>query len=293
MKKLKLNRKLQKKKLKMNALVVEDPLSESSTACALGAAREICKVVHSVDFGINATPKSAALEIKRLINDGAYSHLIFPDTSHGKNIAPMAAALMNAPIINGVIKVIASDTFEKSAHSGAIIKTLKVDASPIILGIIPHKFKESTCDEKIDLKDAPSDKTYKVLATNINSGVSLASADVVVAGGKALESSQNFQLIEDLAGALKGASGATRDAVDLGYAPNSCQIGQTGVSVAPSLYIGFGISGAVQHTCGMRESKVIIAINTDEDAPLCKMADYILNADLLEVLPPLTNALQN
>lgn len=272
------------------ALVVCDPWSADATARAVGAAKKLCDSVDVLDLGLSSA-EDAAPFLAEYVRDGGYTYLLSAATAHGRDVLPRVAALLSAPFIPGVLRILSPHTFTRSAHAGAVLETWECAARPLILTICPHAF-EGVEVYSVSHQTPPSTGLCEVIESVRGQGVDLSSARVVVAGGQALGGAQNFKIIERLAESLGAAPAATRAAVDAGYAPNAWQVGQTGVSVAPDLYIGIGVSGAVQHTCGMREAKIIVAINTDPLAPLCQMADYILEHDLFEAMPRLTNSVQ-
>lgn len=228
---------------------------------------------------------------------GAYSHILFPATASGKNIAPRVAAKLDVAQISDILSVESTDTFTHPIYAGNAIATVQCGDSKLVLTVRPTAF---------DAVDATSGSaSVETVSTAADSGKSefvgreivksdrpdLADATVVVSGGRGLGSKENFALIDALADKLGAAVGASRAAVDAGYAPNDLQVGQTGKIVAPQLYIAVGISGAIQHLAGMKDSKVIVAINKDPEAPIFSIADYGLVGDLFELLPELTQSL--
>jgi electron transfer flavoprotein alpha subunit len=226
-----------------------------------------------------------------------YSHLLFPATAHGKNVAPRVAALLDVAQISDAMKVLSADTFERPIYAGNAIATVQsTDAIKVITvrttGFDPAAAGASVAIEKID---AVADSG---LSSFVGSEIAkldrpeLTAAKIIVSGGRALGSADKFnQVLEPLADKLGAALGASRAAVDAGYAPNDWQVGQTGKIVAPQLYIAAGISGAIQHLAGMKDSKVIVAINKDPEAPIFSIADYGLEADLFTAVPELVKAL--
>jgi electron transfer flavoprotein alpha subunit len=226
-----------------------------------------------------------------------YSHILFPATTSGKNIAPRVAALLDVAQISDVVSIIDQDTFAHPIYAGNAIATLKSSDTIKVLTIRTTAF-----DPVQSGGSAPIENISVVKPNNVSSFVKeelvkldrpeLTAARVIVSGGRALQSGENFtKLLIPLADKLNAAIGASRAAVDAGYADNDMQVGQTGKIVAPDLYIAIGISGAIQHLAGMKSSKVIVAINKDEDAPIFGVADYGLVGDLFEILPKLQQLL--
>jgi len=229
---------------------------------------------------------------------GGYGHLLFPATAHGKNVAPRVAALLDVAQISDAMKVIAPDTFERPIYAGNAIATVQSGDKIKVITVRTTGFDAaagSGGSAAVQSVDAPPDSG---LSTWVGSEIArsdrpeLTAAKVIVSGGRALGSSDKFnEVLTPLADKLGAALGASRAAVDAGYAPNDWQVGQTGKIVAPSLYIACGISGAIQHLAGMKDSKVIVAINKDAEAPIFSVADYGLEADLFTAVPELVKAL--
>ena len=227
-----------------------------------------------------------------------YSHILFPATASGKNIAPRVAAKLDVGQISDITKVIAADTFERPIYAGNAIATVKgLDATHVITvrttGFDPAAASGGSAGVESIAVTAPSAQS-QFLGNEIakSERPELVGAKIIVSGGRALGSSEKFnEVMTPLADKLGAALGASRAAVDAGYAPNDWQVGQTGKIVAPQLYVACGISGAIQHLAGMKDSKVIVAINKDEEAPIFSVADYGLVADLFSAVPELVAAL--
>ena len=220
-----------------------------------------------------------------------YTHVLFSNTANGKNTAPRLAALLDVMIIPDVIEIIDIDTFKRPIYAGNAIATCKSNDNLKILTIRTTAFEKAIISDKETKTTSIKSGEKTTLSKYINSEISknerpeLTAADIVVSGGRGLGSSENFQVLEKLADKLGAAMGASRAAVDAGYVPNDWQVGQTGKVVAPNLYIAAGISGAIQHLAGMKDSKVIVAINKDEEAPIFTVSDYGLSEDLFKAVP--------
>ncbi len=228
---------------------------------------------------------------------GNYSHLLFPATAHGKNVAPRVAALLDVAQISDASKVISADTFERPIYAGNAIATVQsLDAKKVITvrttGFDAAGPGGSAAIESVAAVADSGLSAYVGSEIAKNDRPELTAAKIIVSGGRAMGSSDKFNaVLTPLADKLGAALGASRAAVDAGYAPNDWQVGQTGKIVAPSLYIACGISGAIQHLAGMKDSKVIVAINKDAEAPIFSVADYGLEADLFVAVPELVKLL--
>jgi electron transfer flavoprotein alpha subunit len=230
---------------------------------------------------------------------GGYDAIVIPATSTGKNVAPRVAALLDVMQISEITKVVSADTFERPIYAGNAIETVQSGDSKRVVTVRIAAFPAADAggNASVETIAAPADyglSSFVGADLSVSDRPELAAAKVIVSGGRALGSAEKFQeVIAPLADQLKAAIGASRAAVDAGYAPNDWQVGQTGKVVAPDLYIAIGISGAIQHLAGMKDSKVIVAINKDGDAPIFQIADYGLVDDLFTVVPALTKALGN
>ena len=236
---------------------------------------------------------SIAENLSVLIKSNAqnYSHILFSNTANGKNTAPRLAALLDVMIVPYIIEIIDENTFKRPIYAGNAIATCKSEDACKVITVRTTAFEKASLNEnKIETVSIKAEKNTE-LTKYINSELSqnerpeLTAADVVVSGGRGLGSAENFQVLEKLADKLGAAMGASRAAVDAGYVPNDWQVGQTGKVVAPNLYIAAGISGAIQHLAGMKDSKVIVAINKDEEAPIFSVTDYGLADDLFKTVP--------
>ena len=257
----------------------------------------VAKVIHAEAAGFeHGLAENVAAQVVALA--GAYSHLLFPATASGKNVAPRVAALLDVAQISDATKVISPDTFERPIYAGNAIATVQAtDEKKVITvrttGFDPAQASGGSAAVETANAVADSGKSSFVGSEIAKSDrPELTAAKIIVSGGRALGSSEKFnEVITPLADKLGAAIGASRAAVDAGYAPNDLQVGQTGKIVAPQLYIAAGISGAIQHLAGMKDSKVIVAINKDPEAPIFSVADYGLEADLFEAVPALVEAL--
>ena len=225
-----------------------------------------------------------------------FNYILAPATTFGKNFLPRVAAKLDVQQISDIISVEDAETFKRPIYAGSCIATVKSNDSVKVITVRTTAFDASPITDSSVSVDSGNVVDSLNNANFVSDEIAesdrpeLTAAEVIVSGGRALGSSENFKIIEALADKLGAAVGASRAAVDAGYVPNDYQVGQTGKIVAPSLYIAIGISGAIQHLAGMKDSKVIVAINKDEDAPIFQVADYGLVGDLFEAVPELTDS---
>ncbi len=288
------------------ALTAARELGDVAVLCASyncdKAAEEIAKLdgVEEVLVSDNEIyRKSLAEPISELIASLGknYSHILSAATALGKNIMPRVAAILDVMIISDITEIISSDTFERPIYAGNALQTVQSLDPYKVCTIRTANFNAAIAGSKksqiksIDTQNNPKLSQWIEDSLQESDRPELTSAKIVVSGGRGVGSKDDFAIIEKLADKLGAAVGASRAAVDSGYAPNDWQVGQTGKVVAPDLYLAVGISGAIQHLAGMKDSKVIVAINKDEEAPIFQVADYGLVADLFDVVPELSDKL--
>ena len=269
----------------------------SGAASAAAAVDGVAKVLHAdADIFAHGLAENVAAQVLALAS--GFSHFVFPATASGKNISPRVAAKLDVGQISDITKVISADTFERPIYAGNAIATVQsLDALKVITvrttGFDPAAATGgSAAVEAVQVLGDSGKAQFVGAEIAKNDRPELTSAKIIVSGGRALGSSDKFnEVLTPLADKLGAALGASRAAVDAGYAPNDWQVGQTGKIVAPQLYVAIGISGAIQHLAGMKDSKVIVAINKDEEAPIFSVADYGLVQDLFTAVPELVKSL--
>jgi electron transfer flavoprotein alpha subunit len=275
-----------------------------NAAAAAAAAAQIVgvtKVLHADSAQLaDGLAENMAAQVLALVQDGAagYTHVLFPATAAGKNVAPRVAALLDVAQLSDVTRVVSADTFERPIYAGNAIATVQSTDTIKLMTVRTTGFDAAAASGgaaavEVVISAADSGKSSFVGREVTKSDrPELTAAKIIVSGGRALGSNDKFmQVLTPLADKLGAALGASRAAVDAGYAPNDWQVGQTGKIVAPQLYIACGISGAIQHLAGMKDSKVIVAINKDAEAPIFSVADYGLEADLFVAVPELVQSL--
>jgi electron transfer flavoprotein alpha subunit len=270
------------------------------TAVAEAASRVagVAKVLMA-DAGLYANHLAEPLAALVVSLAGSYAHILAPATTSGKNVCPRIAALLDVAQISEIISVVSADTFVRPIYAGNALATVQSKDSVKVITVRTTGFEAAKAEggsasvENVAAAADPALSSFVGSQLSKSERPELTSARIIISGGRGMQSGDNFPLLEAVADKLGAAVGASRAAVDAGFVPNDFQVGQTGKIVAPDLYIAVGISGAIQHLAGMKDSKVIVAINKDEEAPIFQVADYGLVADLFKVLPEFTAALQS
>ena len=270
----------------------------SSSQGAVAAAAEISGVAKVISADAQAyahqLPENVAPLLVELAKE--YSHILSAATTTGKNLMPRAAALLDVAQISDIIEVKSEDTFVRPVYAGNAMATVQSSDSVKMITVRTTAYAEASQGgnatiENCDFVTTQNVATFVSEQLSVSERPELTAASIVISGGRGMQNGENFVLLEKVADKLGAAIGASRAAVDAGFVPNDMQVGQTGKIVAPDLYIAVGISGAIQHLAGMKDSKVIVAINKDEEAPIFQVADYGLVGDLFKVLPELEAAL--
>ena len=282
----------------IHGVVFEAPDGQAAKTCATYQGIQKVFSVQAPEFRDTIAPEWVVPTLVQLVQD--YDVVMTAADTFGKNIMPSVAAQLGMGQISDVTAILGSRRFERPIYAGNALEEVETQDEKIMLTVRPIAFEEAAVQAPAPVMDYPlvasplkDAVTFLALETAATARPDLQGARVVVAGGRGVGSLENFTLIEQLADCLGAAIGASRAAVDAGFVTNDCQVGQTGKVIAPALYVGVGISGAVQHWSGMKESKVIVAINKDPDAPLCKMADLTLVADLFQAVPDLIAVLES
>ncbi|MBM6595480.1 electron transfer flavoprotein subunit alpha/FixB family protein [Microvirga pudoricolor] len=299
-----------------NASLKDATAKALSAAAALGGPVHILVAGHNAKAAADAAAKLEGVEKVLLAEGAAYEHqlaeptaalivslagpydaIVAPSTTTGKNVLPRVAALLDVMQVSDIIKVVSPDTFERPIYAGNAIQTVQATDPKKVITVRTAAFPAASEGGSAPVESAAAAEdaglsTFKGEELAVSDRPELTSARIIISGGRSLGSAENFtKYIEPIADKLGAAMGASRAAVDAGYAPNDWQVGQTGKVVAPDLYIAVGISGAIQHLAGMKDSKVIVAINKDEEAPIFQVADYGLVGDLFTLLPQLQEEL--
>ena len=246
----------------------------------------------------NGLPEEVAALLIETVKAGSFTHVVAATSAFSKNAVPRAAVTFDSAVISDVAEIKGEDTFVRNTYAGNVVSTVKSADAVKFITVRPTSFERAAAEGgSAAVSDAatvaPKGTSKWVKDETVKSDKpELTAAPVVVSGGRGLKNKENFKLLDELAAPLKAAVGATRAVVDAGFCPNDMQVGQTGKVVAPNLYFAVGLSGAIQHVAGMKDSKVIVAINTDADAPIFQVADYGLVADLFDAVPKLTEKLK-
>jgi electron transfer flavoprotein alpha subunit len=266
-------------------------LKADGAAKAAAKLSGVAKVLHAESAALER-PLAEPLAATVVGLAGAYSHIVAAATSNGKNTMPRVAALLDVMQISDISEVKSADTFVRLIYAGNAVQTVQSTDAKKVVTVRTASFAAaaeggSASIVKVDAAQDPGLSSYVSENLTVSDRPELTSAKVIVSGGRGMQNGDNFKMLDAVAKKLNAAVGASRAAVDAGYVPNDYQVGQTGKVVAPDLYIAVGISGAIQHLAGMKDSKTIVAINKDEEAPIFQVADYGLVADLFQAVPEL------
>ncbi len=280
----------------VDVLVAGSGCGDVAAQCAkiVGVGRVLC--ADAPTYANEITENTAALVKAHVSN---YSHVLAPASTFGKALVPYAAALCDVQAISDISEVVSEDTFVRPIYAGNALQTVQSSDSVKMITVRTTAFEladaESGSAEIVTIDDVGATDWVQFVDQNLSQSErpELTSAKVVVSGGRGMQNGENFAMLEKLADKLGGAVGASRAAVDAGFVPNDYQVGQTGKVVAPDLYLAVGISGAIQHLAGMKDSKVIVAINNDEEAPIFQVSDYGWNEDLFVAVPALQAELES
>ena len=291
----------------LSAITAASQIDESIEVLVIGSE---CDEVNNKLKNVKIVKKIIAVDNSKYINPIAelispiivsladnYTHIVAPASTFGKNIMPRVAVLLDVAQVSDIIKIESYDTFVRPIYAGNALATIQSTDTKKIITIRPTSFDPASTEggvaevEKLEFNSDISSTEFINRDENKSDRPELGTARIVISGGRGLGSSENFVLLNDIADKLNAAVGASRAAVDAGYISNDSQVGQTGKVVVPDLYIAVGISGAIQHLAGMKESKIIVAINKDEEAPIFNVADYGLHGDLFDILPQLSSEL--
>ncbi|WP_069865703.1 electron transfer flavoprotein subunit alpha/FixB family protein [Pseudomonas citronellolis] len=278
--------------LPLDVLVAGHDCGSVAEQAALLSGVSRVRVANSPAFAAQLAENVASLVVE-LVREDQYSHVLAPASAAGKNLLPRVAALLDVAQVSDVLEVLAADTFVRPIYAGNALVTVQSLDSVKVVSVRSSAFPAAAQGTGHAVVESVGKSTDLGLSRFVNAqlkdaaGVDLGSARIVISGGRGMGNGANFALLEKVADKLGAAVGASRAAVDAGFVSNDMQVGQTGKIVAPELYIAVGISGAIQHLAGMKDSKVIVAINQDEEAPIFRVADYGLVADLFEAMPAL------
>jgi len=278
----------------VHLLVAGDNCGKVAEAAAKVSGVAKVLVAEGPEYGHAIAENLAPLIVKLA---ASYSHILVPATTSGKNVTPRVAATLDAQQISEIVGVLSDDTFERPIYAGNAIATVQSGDRVKVMTVRATAFDPVAADggsaavEKIAAAASPGITSYVGSAISKSERPELTAARIIISGGRGMQSGANFAMLERVADKLGAAVGASRAAVDAGFVPNDYQVGQTGKIVAPELYIAVGISGAIQHLAGMKDSKVIVAINKDEEAPIFQVADYGIVGDLFTIVPELEKEL--